>query len=238
LAEALGYYVDWCGDTNRILVSRYRQTVTPPPAQAQQRRVDPALTEISWIFNTNPANRIAFHTNGTGVRLVSGHLIEFSWWIDDRGNLVIYHAAWIERHGLVEIENVARYEYWSYTVAGNSLSKTDMNPPFMSVHFTREIPLVAETPPVLSQIDFNLVSGWTWNIDSTYSYVFNSDGFGHRGFFPEFELFEWQVTEPGLLLIHTDTMTEIWDYTIINDVLTIESRQIPDLIFSYLRAAG
>ena len=77
---------------------------------------------------------------------------------------------------------------------------------------------------------------WNWDMDDSYTYVFNADGTGTRGFTGNIEPFEW-VTEVGSHLIITvrGGAHESWTYAIVGDVLTIDSRQVPGMTFSYYR---
>ncbi|MCL2408843.1 MAG: hypothetical protein FWC96_04420 [Oscillospiraceae bacterium] len=81
-----------------------------------------------------------------------------------------------------------------------------------------------------------LVGTWVWDEDNTYRYVFYADGRGTRGFPWMTEEFEWR-TEGGdhLLIGITAFAVESWTFTINDDVLTIDSRQIPGLTFNYYR---
>ena len=78
---------------------------------------------------------------------------------------------------------------------------------------------------------------WAWDDDARFRLVFNEDSSGSRGLPNATRAFEWHSPEPGRLLIRINSATawEDWDYTIIDGVLTITSRQA-DLTHSYTRA--
>ena len=78
--------------------------------------------------------------------------------------------------------------------------------------------------------DESLVGTWNWDVDSGYQYNFNADGTGTRGFANARETFNWSTSNDVLSI-----GIERWNYTIENDVLTIDSRQVPGLTFSYIR---
>jgi hypothetical protein len=52
------------------------------------------------------------------------------------------------------------------------------------------------------------------------------------------ESFEWSANGDLLTLDLGTFRTELWTYTIVNDVLTINSRQAPGLRYSYIRVGG
>ncbi|MCL2401922.1 MAG: hypothetical protein FWC90_04695 [Oscillospiraceae bacterium] len=80
-----------------------------------------------------------------------------------------------------------------------------------------------------------LVGTWAWDEDGAYTYVFYADGRGTRGFPWMTEEFEWRTEGDDHLMITTgiSIMVESWTFTISDDVLTIDSRQVPGLTFNY-----
>ena len=91
------------------------------------------------------------------------------------------------------------------------------------------------------QQDEALVGTWTWDMDASYRYVFNSDGTGDRGW-PGIliQTFTWS-TSGSQLRINLDEnpgrgyiRNERWNFNISGDVLNIDSRQTNDA-FSYIR---
>ncbi|MCL2392208.1 MAG: hypothetical protein FWC66_06300 [Oscillospiraceae bacterium] len=75
-----------------------------------------------------------------------------------------------------------------------------------------------------------LVGTWSWDMDDSYTYVFNADGTGTRGFTGATETFVWS-TDDDLLVIGL----EQWTFTISDGVFTIDSRQVAGMTFSYNR---
>ena len=95
-------------------------------------------------------------------------------------------------------------------------------------------------PPVAQHAE-ELIGVWAWDMDDSYNYVFHDNGTGTRGFITSgfignMETFEWN-TDGDHLVIGSGIVAESWTFTITNDVLTIESRQVDDLTFSYIRVA-
>ena len=87
--------------------------------------------------------------------------------------------------------------------------------------------------------DHPLVGTWVWTTTDTYLYIFNADGSGSRGGAPVIQQFTWQVNDTaGHLDLTIGNNTELWYKSIENDVLTINSRQISAMRYSYVRRAG
>ena len=94
---------------------------------------------------------------------------------------------------------------------------------------------VPHVPQLEMELDSTLLGTWAWDTDAGYTYVFNTDGTGRRGFPGLIEQFEWMTEGADHLMIHTAIMVESWSYTISGNVLTIDSRQVPGMTFSYMR---
>ena len=95
-------------------------------------------------------------------------------------------------------------------------------------------------PPSGSPIEqpgHELVGTWNWT-NGTYEYIFSEDGTGSRGsgFFGQ--SFNWFTPDYNYLRLEFRGLfnsAEQWTYSIENDLLTIESRQIPGMTYSYRR---
>jgi len=86
--------------------------------------------------------------------------------------------------------------------------------------------------------DHPLVGVWEWTDLDTYLYIFNADGNGSRSFSPLIQHFSWAVCEAGHLGMTFGNTTEHWYMQIENDVLTITSRQVANMQYSYNRRIG
>jgi len=76
---------------------------------------------------------------------------------------------------------------------------------------------------------------WAWDASDLYLYVFNADGTGTRGLDGMLENFTWTTPGTGRLNMNvTGGINEQWNYTIEDNVLTIDSRQVPGMEFSYI----
>lgn len=100
---------------------------------------------------------------------------------------------------------------------------------------------VEETTPGTADIAALLVGQWAWDFGPEFIYTFNANGTGTRGVEGIMENFNWSVVDGNNLLLEMDPattvqiyMTESWTATIVDDVLTIESRQVQGMVFSYV----
>ena len=81
-----------------------------------------------------------------------------------------------------------------------------------------------------------LLGTWVWDGLDTWRYTFYADGTGIRGD-PAYLLeFSWRA-HGDHLVIDTDIMQESWTFVIDGDGLTLTSRQVADMEFSYIRVA-
>ncbi|MCL2571591.1 MAG: hypothetical protein FWE11_04230 [Defluviitaleaceae bacterium] len=113
-------------------------------------------------------------------------------------------------------------------------------PWFSSLNDPPPPPLPTPTPPPPPEpVDIALVGAWAWEFDESYIYEFRLDGTGRRGFYPSLDDFEWQtVAADSHLILHFGIFQESWSYTIIGDVVTLDSRQDIGLSYSYVRWEG
>ena len=86
-----------------------------------------------------------------------------------------------------------------------------------------------------------LIGTWAWDGDDSFVYIFNADGTGRRGFPFTMTDFTWS-TNGSQLNINLAGSTflfgvrnEHWAFSIVDDVLTIDSLQAYDLVFSYIK---
>ena len=98
-------------------------------------------------------------------------------------------------------------------------------------------PIAFGTMPEVSR---QLLGVWSWDADSGYLYTFDLHFLGTRGFAGSIEFFEWYAFEEDgeqMLIIAVDgsSFYEHWMFSIDNNILTIDSAQVPGLTFSYNR---
>ena len=84
--------------------------------------------------------------------------------------------------------------------------------------------------------DHPLIGTWAWDEDEMYEYNFYPGGTGTRGFHALgiIDSFTWEAQDDHLVL-RLPIMHESWTFVIDGDVLTIDSRQVPGMTFSYIR---
>jgi len=87
-----------------------------------------------------------------------------------------------------------------------------------------------------------LIGAWVWIADNNFTYIFNPDGTGERGFAElSVETFTWQARGMSLDITRTDHVPtdaprhERYSFTIAHDTLTIVSRQFAGRVFSFVR---
>jgi len=82
--------------------------------------------------------------------------------------------------------------------------------------------------------DHDIVGIWQWDSDGSYIYIFNADGNGSRGFPNTIQRFTWEIEDDGLNM-RVGRANEEWSWVISDDTLTITSRQVRNMQYSYIR---
>jgi len=82
--------------------------------------------------------------------------------------------------------------------------------------------------------DHEIVGIWEWDTTDTYIYIFNADGSGSRGVSPTIQRFTWEIEDDGLTMAVGRTEEE-WSWVINDNTLTITSRQVRNMQYSYNR---
>ena len=95
------------------------------------------------------------------------------------------------------------------------------------------------TPP---PTDHPMIGEWVWDTDALFQYIFHADGTGIRGFLGAQETFRWAVPEADNLIIRLNNAPilfgvryEEWRYSIVDNVLILDSRQAFGMRFEYIR---
>ena len=92
-------------------------------------------------------------------------------------------------------------------------------------------------PEEVQAISEALLGTWAWLDDVTYLYVFNEDGTGTRGIGAAVEHFTWTANDAaGHIDMVLSAMTEEWSFIIVNSMLTLTSRQVGGVSYSYIAA--
>ena len=114
-------------------------------------------------------------------------------------------------------------------------------PPAPDLDKTPELQTPVTLPATIDS-DSGLVGSWDWLGLGVY-YTFDADGTGARGITGlDRTYFDWTAEDGILRMTLTEGVgiigfTEEWNYTIEGDELTIDSRQLPGLSWSYTRAS-
>jgi len=179
----------------------------------------------TWEFvYFNADYRYVFNEDGTGDRGIPGYDIQTFTWSTNNEMLNI---------SIDDTENAElASERWQYSVVGNALIIASQH------NADLVIMLEARTD---GQFDAELLGTWQWEFLDDWVYIFNEDGTGRRGIFGEYiEAFTWSTDSDRLNITRDEAefnelFNERWLYTIINNVLTMESRQEAELVMQYTR---
>ena len=79
-----------------------------------------------------------------------------------------------------------------------------------------------------------LLGTWAWDGDPNWTYVFAADGTATRGVPGQIETFTWWVEGDDHVLMDVGVMIESWTFIIEGDILTLDSRQVPGMTWSYV----
>ena len=182
----------------------------------------------AWHWDENSDFLYVFHADGTGTRgFISDGFQHFHWYVLE-DSLFITPASttpeWVE--------------HWAFSIDNGALHVSSRQVPDLAwtyLHAPETSPN-GQTVPTESDIEQNssLVGMWDWDTDSSFTYVFNADGTGRRGFTGAIHSFYWH-TDGSNLYIDTGIMVESWHFSIVDNVLTIDSNQVADMRWSYIR---
>jgi len=91
---------------------------------------------------------------------------------------------------------------------------------------------------VLTTAEYQLVgTQWAWDGYAAWQYFFHADGTGVRGVASSTISFDWWAYG-NHLLIETGYMLESWTFAIDGDIMTLASRQVAGLEYSYIRVGS
>jgi len=195
-------------ELREVIQSMFGDLSGLPPAERPQELVG------TWLWDEGISYKLIFHADGRGARGFDWEdleLEEFGWRIYDSEHLLIYTEFMIES--------------FTYSISEGIITLD-------SLQFDERFSYLSEA--LLERAE-ELIGVWAWDEDNTFTYTFQGDGEGVRGFNLE-EGFDWRTEGGELLLIYSwwgDV--ESWTYTIAGDVLTLENLQSPDIIHSYIR---
>jgi hypothetical protein len=183
-----------------------------------------------WNWESDGAYVYMFHSDGTGERGFPETLDAFTW--ETRGSRLS-----ISRERALRGE--IRDESWTFEINEHGLTLTNSNrtPEDEEIQFTylREI---TENNPALA-------GTWSWDFEGgeAFTYVFNEDGTGTRGFPNEGDSFTWTANDSRLNILRDKAQRdefrgEFWSLELDDGKLVITSLQIEEYSFAYNKVNG
>jgi len=168
---------------------------------------------IQWVYE--------FNEDGTGTVGWTGEAIEFRWG-------VVNDVIRIELIGGIPADNF-RHQRWAFWLYEDTLRLACRN--------------VADSMHVyyyirdggLGPICETLLGTWLWEYDFSWAYIFNEDGTGTSGFYDYYSYFTWGISGDVLRILYWGSAIESWYFTIIDDVLRLQHRHLPDSTFYHIR---
>jgi hypothetical protein len=163
-----------------------------------------------WVWDINADYSYMFNNDGTGERGGAGlhPLQEFVWSVTEDYYLTLDFGA-----GYMD-------DVWEYSINDYVLSLTNRSDGRFFEYFKVEQNLA-------------LTGTWSFESDTPHEFTFNDDGTGSRTYAQELDSFSWFTSE-NLLIINSDpygrVLDEHWTFSINDDVLTLDSRQVPGMI--------
>jgi len=189
------------------LVTNYVRRGAPP-------RISYALVG-EWLFEDNILFELVLDADGTGRIGLPDNSSPLRWVVPSDGHL------------RMDIAGGDRY-HDNYVVDGDLLILTSREFAGVATHYVRR-----GAPPRLNPELFGV---WLWDEDADFERVFFYDGTGQQGFSDRIETFRWSTLGDGHLRLDIDGGSrENWNYIIDGDVLTLDSRQVAGIIYSYIR---
>lgn len=174
-----------------------------------------------WRWNAEGAYSYIFNEDGTGERGFPETRGTFTW--STRGDRLSITRDRVMRR---EIRN----EVWTYEIYDGILTKASRQE--ANVQFSY----------VFDDAEHNeaLLGTWLWDLSENYTYVFNADGTGVRGFPDVRQPFTWTASDERLNIIlarapEGEIREEMWTFAVDNYTLSITSNQKEDLMRSYSR---
>ncbi|MCL1843730.1 MAG: DUF5640 domain-containing protein [Defluviitaleaceae bacterium] len=178
--------------------------------------IDEELVGV-WFWEADSSMRYVLNEDGTGERGFPYVIETFTWEVEDDELHISRDAA---SRGQV------RNEVWEYSLDGDILTLYSRQEYGVVLRYFAE-----------GEAGQNAELSGIWERDQedelalTFSYTFNHDGTGERGFPDDTETFTW-FTSGERLFIHRDTAEygtirgEIWAVTVYEDSLILENKQV------------
>ena len=169
---------------------------------------DPSLLG-NWSYENNAGWQYELNSDGTGQRGVHLEIDTFKWSTRGDNRLILDFGAGY------------RDDDWNYIIEGNRLTLTRRDGARETFSYLKV------------EHNADVVGTWEWDYDDSYKLIYNADGTGSRGFTGEIDSFEWFNADDRIVVNGGTVYEELWNYSISDDVLTIDSRQVAGMIYSY-----
>jgi len=186
----------------------------------------------TWMWNDYTRWAYILNEDGTGTRGIPGDVQHITWGVS--GNTL--H---INREGDVPRDEI-RNERWEFTLTDDQLflNNRQTRGDSRSYYYT--------LAGVLGEVNQSLVGTWAWVEGVQWTYVFNEDGTGTRGWTGETDNFHWGVVDGVVRMEMQGALAagmfrnEWWAYRIDDEVLRLESRHVAgyEMAYYYILDAG
>jgi hypothetical protein len=181
----------------------------------------------TWAGNHNDFDRYTFYEDGTGVRGLPDSRETFRWSNPRAGRLTI-------RRDNAQLGEI-RKEQWNYTISGNTIAFESRQQTGMIFSYTKVDAATGRPIMELPPIGHILIGTWFWEFNELYQTIFYEDGTGTRGQPDDRLTLQWTIPEAGHLDVRNERLTELWNYTVVDNILTLSSRRIPDMAYNFIR---
>jgi hypothetical protein len=178
-----------------------------------------------WRWDEYGGFTYIFHADGTGVRGFNSQV----------HGVEVETFRWNARDGRLNINrddaprNEIRNERWDYTIENYTLTINSRQERGMTYSYLLDS----------GQQDNTLFGTWVWNEDTDYTFIFNADGTGTRGYVGDYETFFWSSTGNRLDI---NSPFLVWGvecerrtFTVSGNNLNLNSQQAVGLVFDYTR---
>ena len=150
------------------------------------------------------------------------------WYTYNFESEIMWYNHYIQQHQFVNIKDHGHYVITITT----SLNDYTKSPEEILSFFSN---LSDPAPPIPQpELSSDIIGRWYWDVSDSYIYIFYGDGAVVRGFDPIFIRYYWFTVDDHLIINMDELFAESWTFTTDGDVLTLESRQIPGMIYNYI----
>ena len=183
----------------------------------------------TWLWNSYTRWTYVLNDDGTGIRGTAEENEAITW-------SVAGETLRINRQGDVPSGEISN-ERWTLDLSGDYFT-IDSQQVTREMSFTRG--------GVLGDVSADIVGTWAWEDGIQWTYVFEADGTGTRGWPGEMETFYWGAVDGVLRMEFTGQMqvgtfqNEWWAYTINDGIIRLESRHAlgGEMAYYYILGAG